>query len=287
METAQVTYGKPKVGGAIYTAPLDTALPTDAKTPLAAAYKSLGYVSEDGLTNENSPETEAIKAWGGDTVLSVQTGRSDTFAYKLIEATNIDVLKQVYGANNVSGDLSTAEGITIEANASELDEHVLVIDMILKGGLLKRVVIPNGKVTEIGEIAYVDSDAVGYETTIQAMPDADGNTHYEYIQDPAIQDPAPEVVALTLAEVGGETGITDSTAISLTFDKDIVGLTADHITLADGTGEATKGDLTGEGKAYSLAITDVKQGTVAVTVAGLGGYTFPAAQNVTVYSPPY
>ncbi len=94
----------------------------------------------------------------------------------------------------------------------------------------------------------------------------------------------PEVVALTLAQVGGTTGTADSTAISLTFDKDIVGLTADHITLADGTGKATKGALTGSGKNYSLAITGVDQGAVAVTVAGLGGYTFPAAQNVTVFS---
>ena len=94
----------------------------------------------------------------------------------------------------------------------------------------------------------------------------------------------PEVVTLALAQVGGTTGTTDSTAISLTFDKDIVGLTADHITLVDGTGKATKGALTGSGKVYSLAITGVDEGTVAVTVAGLGGYTFPAAQNVTVYS---
>lgn len=107
----------------------------------------------------------------------------------------------------------------------------------------------------------------------------------------AVLDPAafarivtPEVVTLTLAQVGGTTGTTDSTAISLTFDKDIVGLTADHITLADGTGKATKGALTGSGKVYSLAITGVDEGAVAVTVAGLGGYTFPAAQNVTVYS---
>lgn len=175
-----VTYSKPKVGGAVFTAPVGTPLPKDSTTELNEAFKCVGYISEDGVKNENSPETEKIKAWGGDTVLIVQTSKEDKFTYTMIEALNINVLKEVYGASNVSGTLEG--GLTVKANAEPLPDRAVVIDTILKGGVLKRFVIPRASVSKVGEIPYADDEPVGYETTLVATPDDDGNTHYEYIK---------------------------------------------------------------------------------------------------------
>lgn len=174
-----VTAGKPKKGGAIHRAPLGTALPTDAKTALNEAFKSLGYCGEEGLTNANSPESDSLKAWGGETVLTYQKSKKDTFAFNLIEAKNPEVLKAVYGDANVTGDLTT--GITVKANSDEHERCSWVVDMVLKGGTVKRIVIPCAAVTEVGEIVYKDDGAVGYATTITAEPDTTGNTHYEYL----------------------------------------------------------------------------------------------------------
>ena len=180
--SSNVSAGKPMITGAVFVAPVGTSLPTSTTASLAAAFKDLGYISDAGVVNSNSPSNTAIKAWGGDTVLDVQTEKPDTFKMNFIEATNEDVLKLVYGSANVTGSLSS--GLTIKANSEEQNEVSVVIDMVLKDDCAKRIVLPKAKVTAVGDITYADASAIGYDTTLSCHPDDSGNTHYEYLKKP-------------------------------------------------------------------------------------------------------
>ena len=175
-----VTAGKPKVGGAIFRAPLGTTLPTTATEELNEAFENLGYVSDSGVVNSNSPTSENTKAWGGDNVLTSLTDKPDNYKFTLIEAMRVEALKAVYGDANVEGtDLET--GIAIHANSTQQPNCSWVIDMLMKDGALRRVVIPDAGVSAVGDVTFADGSAVGYETTISAMPDETGNTHHEYL----------------------------------------------------------------------------------------------------------
>lgn len=177
---SNVTAAKPKIGGAIYMAPTGTELPTDAETALNAAFVNLGFVSEDGLENANSASSDNVKEWGGSIVNTTLKEKEDKFKFTLIEALNLHVLKLIYGEKNVTGTLEA--GITVKAKAEDYEEKSFVVDMVLKSGVIKRMVLPLAKVSEVGDVKYAGGENIGYETTLSAFPDVDGATHYEYIK---------------------------------------------------------------------------------------------------------
>ena len=63
-----------------------------------------------------------------------------------------------------------------------------MFEVLLTGGLIKRIVIPEGQITERGGVVYKDGDAVGYEVTIAAYPSAkvEGDCAREYIAKAAV-----------------------------------------------------------------------------------------------------
>ncbi len=178
MDKTKVSAGKPKISGSIFRAPLGTTLPTDAVSEIGNEFVELGYAGSDGVKNSNSIESGTVQAWGGDVVLMTKTGHTDTFSFTLIESLNPEVLKTVHGDENVSGTLN--EGIRVAVNGKEQPPYTWVIDMVLRNAV-KRLVIPCGTITEVGEVTYSDSDAIGYAITLSAARDNEGNTHYEYI----------------------------------------------------------------------------------------------------------
>jgi hypothetical protein len=177
-----VTTGKPNISGAVYVAPIGTTLPTDATTALDNAFVCLGYVSEDGLENNNDMDVSAIKAWGGMIVYRSLNELDDNFVLTLIESENIDVLKAVYGSNNVTVD--AAGNVTVAVKADDPEENVWVFELALRNSRAKRIVIADGAITAREAITYNDSDAVGYGITVSAYPDANGETHKEYLEKP-------------------------------------------------------------------------------------------------------
>jgi hypothetical protein len=90
------------------------------------------------------------------------------------------------------------------------------------------------------------------------------------------------VAAVT--QTGGASGVRTSTGISLTFDAPVAGLTADAVSVADGTGRAVKGALSGAGAFYTLDVSGVTEGAVNVTLADWVGYDVDnAPHEVDIY----
>lgn len=183
---ANVLAGKPLATGGVSMAPVGTALPTDAVTALAAAFKNAGYVGEDGLTETTDRSTDKVKAWGGDTVKILQTDFAVTYQFTFLESLNSDVLKAVYGADNVVTTAATAAKGTLHAvkvNSDELPHQVFVFDM--KDGQARiRIAVPDGQITEVSEITYNDGEVIGYQVTVEAFRDSTlGANAIKYLDD--------------------------------------------------------------------------------------------------------
>lgn len=176
-QTKNVSVGKGVKGGYFFAAPIGTARP-DALEALGAEFKNLGYISDDGVTESVDEDATDVNDLNGDNVLSEQASHTKTFGLTLIE-TKAATLREYFGDACVTD----ADGmITVEEVSGARVSKAYVFDFVLQGGRRERIFIPNGKVTEVGEIARSSGEVVGYEVTITCFPDERGVKTYRWIE---------------------------------------------------------------------------------------------------------
>lgn len=177
-DSTMVSLGKFKVGGYAYWAPAGTVLPTDSSTPLAAAFKLLGYLSEDGLTNTTDTDTTEIKDANGTTVMKVITSYAESYQFALLEVLRVEAAKMRYNSDAVTG---TDKSMTIKHQMPSDEDFVLVFEIAMSGNVKDRLVIGNGTRAEFGDRQVHAGDAQVYDITVSANDMGNGVTAIEYI----------------------------------------------------------------------------------------------------------
>ena len=189
--TSDVRVGAPDqlTTGAIKHAPIGTTLPslssiTKAAVTLDQAFTGDEYVSQDGLTLAPSMSTTDIKDWSGATVRKVLESFDGTLTWTMI-STNAGALGVAFGTDHVTEqNATTAHG---KQTMTELGPHLPDPQswvFLMKDGNARIVVlVPNGQVTEVGEVTFAANAAVGWQVTLATYPDESGECIYIMTDD--------------------------------------------------------------------------------------------------------
>lgn len=180
MASNDVAVGKASPAGVLYWAPLGTPLPTDPTTQLNSAFKPVGLLNEDGLTNAADMDKTEVADMDGNTVLTIVSSYKETMQFVMLE-TNENSLKMRYGTENVS---TTGNITKVDHKVPSGERLVLVADILMAGNdKRQRKIMPDATLGEVGDVQYHSSDAITYDVTYSLNKSdlIDGATMRDYI----------------------------------------------------------------------------------------------------------
>lgn len=150
------------VTGVVAYGALAATAPTTA-TSTISTFTDCGYVSEDGLTESRDQTTESIRAWqNAAKVRETVTEGEITYSFTLIQ-TDAAVVALAYDS------APDASGAVILQPALSRQHRSFVIDVI-DGAEVIRHWIPDGQISELGDVVYQNGAPIGYEMTLTAFP---------------------------------------------------------------------------------------------------------------------
>lgn len=156
-------------GPGIWIAPVGTAAPTDADTVLPAAWSTLGYLSEDGVSFGQSVDSESITPWQSKSpVRTVITGRELTAGFTMLEFSAQNAA--LYFDQPVPVDTDGSFALEVRSDVPQ-QMYAIVIDVEDTASSV-RYHFPRASLSEAGDLEVTASGAMGLPVTLSALDDA-------------------------------------------------------------------------------------------------------------------
>lgn len=156
--------------------------PTNASASLAAAFKEIGAVSEDGVSEATSQDRTDVFIWQGNTLARRIPGQfSKTYTVAAAE-TNLITLGVNFPGSTIT---QTAEGVTVAEKPPSTDIRQWVLHGI-DGTRALRIYLPTAEVTSRGDVVWSAGDVTVYEWEISAYVDGSGVVAYRYYLDESL-----------------------------------------------------------------------------------------------------
>jgi len=173
-----------KTVGAVATAPVGTAKPTSAGSTLPAAWTTGGYIDENGLSMSISKSTTLIKDWSQSVVRKAISDYDGTLSLSFLQMDEF-AAETLFGSANVTVTAATVgHGEQIEIGIGPDMPPIQAFCFSMKDGDARiRVYVPQGQVTETGDVSFVPGAGNVYPCTISTYDDGTGHSIYVMYDD--------------------------------------------------------------------------------------------------------
>lgn len=154
--------------GSVFVAPVGTAPPTDTTTAWPAAWKDLGYLSEDAVTGSYDSETVDIMAWQADAPVYTDLSVTQSLQFQLMQW-NEETLTFVFGGGTWDDAGALAN---YEAPAKATYDPVALGIELIKGSAVYRFGYARVKVSELGDTNFKGDEAALLDVTVKVLDNA-------------------------------------------------------------------------------------------------------------------
>ena len=162
------------VTGALHTFDRGSEIPVNME-PWPETAVDLGYISDEGITENRDGDTEQFVPWQTNAPIRVET-TSEIISWETVLWTTSYDTNSVYfkvKEDDMEYDPESDVISFVDGDKKPRDLRGWGIDVV-DGIYARRAIVPNGEVTERGGLTYRKDQLIGYPITLTAFPGPEG-----------------------------------------------------------------------------------------------------------------